>query len=173
MDAWLRYRGRGGNVVLDPAQPPSLQVLAGFTARLAGAYLSPEAGWRGQLAGVPVGVKFVDGKRMARHRDVAWTEGIDDDFPDLDLVWQAFARWRDTKFKRVSPKDLKAEFRQQIEQNRRARPWARKRLLMTDAELAGLPRKSRERYPGLFNTWPALLEFVGDVEADAICPGNW
>ena len=173
LEAALRFRFRRGNVVLDPAQPASLQVLAGFTARLAGAFLSPEAGWQGQLAQVPLGVKFIDGKHLGRQRAVALSAGIDDKFPDLALVWQAFARWRDTRFKMTDVKTLQAEYRKEIAKNSRSRPWARKRILMTSDELAALSQKAKDCYPGLFNAWPAFLEFLGDVEADAVFPGEW
>ena len=172
VEACLRFRQRG-NVVLEPAQPANLQVVAGFTARLAGAFLSPEAGWQGQPARVPVGVKFLDGKAMGRQRAVALSAGIDGEFPELTLIWEALSRWRNARFEMTEVKKLQAAFRKDLDKNPRSRPWARKRILMTPAELAALSQQSQDRYPGLFNAWPTFLEFLGDVEAGAVCPGDW
>jgi len=49
----------------------------------------------------------------------------------------------------------------------------RKRIIMTNAELMGLSKREQDRYPGLFNAWPAFLDFLGDIEANATCPGEW
>ena len=110
---------------------------------------------------------------MRRQRTVALSAGIESEFPELVLIWEALARWRHIRFEMMAVKKLQTEYRKDMSKNPRGRPWARKRILMTPEELTALTRRSKEAYPGLFNAWPAFLEFLGDIEAEAVCPGNW
>ena len=168
-----RFRFRRGHVVLDLLRPFPLQAIAGIAARLAGAFLSPETEWRDGRSSAPLGVKFKDGKEMPRRRAIAISEGVDEAVPDLSLALQAFDSWKDTKFEVMSAKKLKKQFRAELAKNERSRPWTRKRLLLLGEEAGQVSQKNQDLYPGLFNTLPTFLDFAGDVEAGAVCPGQW